>query len=206
MWRTFGIFAGICAISEIVYQFYTYRFMRSIREEGKSTEVLFFPDKKVACIKHFTSECESESCSYSHEENSLSKLFKYLHEAVYSLDVCVFVITCTDLADLLIQAAGRGVCVRVITDCEQVDIPGSQIWKLRSQGIAVRTDDSSFFMHHKFVIIDNKKLLNGSFNWTRQAITGNQENLLVTSEPKVLHQYKERFSFLWRQYNPKKEK
>lgn len=138
MWRRFGIFTGVCVLSEIVFQFYKYRYNRSItKEKEKSTEVLFFPDKKVACIKHFTSECESENCSYSHEENSLSKLFQYLNKAVHSVDVCVFVLTCTDLADLLIQAAERGVRVRVITDCEQVDIPGSQIWKLRSRGTSI---------------------------------------------------------------------
>lgn len=72
-------------------------------------------------------------------------------------------------------------------------------------GIAVRTDNSSFFMHHKFVIIDNKRLLNGSFNWTRQAITGNQENLLVTSDSQLVCLYKEKFSELWRQYKTKRD-
>ncbi|XP_022318165.2 uncharacterized protein LOC111121268 [Crassostrea virginica] len=205
MWQTLGILTGVCVFSEILYQFYAYRFRRRATKAEEYTEVLFFPDQKVACIKHFISECESESCSFSHEENSLGKLFRYLHQAQNSIDVCVFVITCKDLADILIQALERGVRVRVITDCEQVDIPGSQIWRLRSKGVAVRTDDSSFFMHHKFVIIDNKKILNGSFNWTRQAITGNQENLLVTSDPKLINLYKDRFSTLWQQYKVKKD-
>lgn len=205
MWQTLGIFTSACAISEIIFQIYRYRLKRSFIRRKDKTEVLFFPDKKVACIKYFTSECENESCSFSHEENSLSKLFQFIHNAVKSVDVCVFVFTCTDLADLLIQAVERGVLVRVITDCEQADIPGSQICRLRSQGIAVKTDNSSFFMHHKFVIIDNNRLLNGSFNWTRQAITGNQENLLVTSDSQLVRLYKERFSELWRQYKPKKD-
>lgn len=72
-------------------------------------------------------------------------------------------------------------------------------------GIAVRTDNSSFYMHHKFVIIDNTRLLNGSFNWTRQAVTGNQENLLVTSDSQLVCLYKERFAKLWRQYKTKKD-
>lgn len=135
MWQTLGIFTSVCAISEIIFQIYRYRLKRSsVRKKKTKTEVLFFPDKKVACINYFTSECENESCSFSHEENSLSKLFQFIHNAVKSVDVCVFVFTCSDLADLLIQAVERGVSVRVITDCEQVDIPGSQIWRLRSQG------------------------------------------------------------------------
>jgi cardiolipin hydrolase len=33
-------------------------------------------------------------------------------------------------------------------------------------------------MHHKFAIIDKIVLLTGSFNWTAQAVNGNQENLI----------------------------
>lgn len=139
MWQTLGILTGVCVFSEILYQFYAYRFRRRATKAEEYTEVLFFPDQKVACIKHFISECESESCSFSHEENSLGKLFRYLHQAQNSIDVCVFVITCKDLADILIQALERGVRVRVITDCEQVDIPGSQIWRLRSKGACIST-------------------------------------------------------------------
>ena len=57
-------------------------------------------------------------------------------------------------------------------------------------------------MHHKFVIVDSKLLLNGSFNWTRQAITGNQENLLVINVPHVVEKYLEEFDKLWVEFNP----
>ena len=44
----------------------------------------------------------------------------------------------------------------------------------------VRTDDNpTFHMHNKFVIVDDLYLITGSFNWTKNASTRNDENLIV---------------------------
>ena len=57
-------------------------------------------------------------------------------------------------------------------------------------------------MHHKFVIIDDELLINGSFNWTSRAIFGNNENILITKDPDILNPYKEQFDKLWTEFNP----
>ncbi|XP_064594590.1 uncharacterized protein LOC135461420 [Liolophura sinensis] len=203
------LIAGVA--TEIGYQLYLY-FTHKRKDKTFPNDkrvfinkVLIFPDKSVACKKHFLTEngCGNENCRFSHEKSSLSELFQYLNSAKSSLDVCVFTISFEDLADILVAKAKAGVTVRVIADDEQVDVPGSQIWKLRAQGIALRTDNSSYFMHHKFVIIDNSLLINGSFNWTRQAIMGNQENLVIVNHPEILEEFKKEFSKLWEDFDPK---
>ena len=73
-------------------------------------------------------------------------------------------------------------------------------------GIQVRHDGTTFFMHHKFAVIDKKTLINGSFNWTRAAITGNFENLLITDDTHVVQAYLRQFEKLWTQYDPKLRK
>ncbi|KAJ8318460.1 hypothetical protein KUTeg_003551 [Tegillarca granosa] len=58
-------------------------------------------------------------------------------------------------------------------------------------------------MHHKFVVIDNEILINGSFNWTRQAITGNQENLVVMNDPEIVQQFQTEFENMWTEFDPR---
>lgn len=41
-------------------------------------------------------------------------------------------------------------------------------------------------MHHKFAIVDGRLLINGSFNWTRQAVLYNQENCVITDNSSLV--------------------
>ena len=59
-------------------------------------------------------------------------------------------------------------------------------------------------MHHKFALIDGKYLVNGSFNWTRQAVTGNNENVLITSDNNLVNAFKMEFNKLWKQFDTSK--
>jgi hypothetical protein len=53
-------------------------------------------------------ECRRQACNYSHEATSLLRLLQWLGSAKHSLDVCVFTITCDELADALLAAhSGR---------------------------------------------------------------------------------------------------
>ncbi|KAK7111980.1 hypothetical protein V1264_011511 [Littorina saxatilis] len=118
------------------------------------------------------------------------------------MDVCVFVMTSEDLVGIVLSMHQRGVIVRVITDDEQETISGSRVWALRKAGINVRTDHSSTYMHHKFVLVDGKLIINGSFNWTRTAIIGNQENVIVTNHQKIVSAFHSEFEKLWQQFDP----
>jgi mitochondrial cardiolipin hydrolase len=44
-------------------------------------------------------------------------------------------------------------------------------------------------MHNKFFIIDDKLVGTGSFNWSWRAVEFNDENLILTNSPKILHKY-----------------
>lgn len=52
-------------------------------------------------------------------------------------------------------------------------------------------------MHHKFALLDNRKLITGSLNWTLTAVQSNKENVIVTEEPELVRPYEDEFNKLW---------
>lgn len=114
----------------------------------------------------------------------------------------MFNLTNDVLANAVIERHNAGVDVRVISDDECMKNKGNDIQTLADAGIPTRTDDAEqYHMHNKFMLVDNAFLLTGSFNWTFQAGSNNQENLLVVDHPYYLDKYSTEFEKLWTQFN-----
>jgi phosphatidylserine/phosphatidylglycerophosphate/cardiolipin synthase-like enzyme len=45
---------------------------------------------------------------------------------------------------------------------------------------------AAHFLPRQFAVVDGKLLMNGSFNWTRQAVLYNQENIVITDNPQLV--------------------
>ncbi len=114
-----------------------------------------------------------------------------------SIDVCVFTITDDRLADALLAAHRRGVAVRIISDDAKAEDLGSDVDRFERAGLTVRVDRSPFHMHHKFALFDGATLLTGSYNWTRGAARDNEENLIVTDDPRLVAPFAATFEKLW---------
>lgn len=134
---------------------------------------------------------------FSPGEDCLRKLRELCLSAKRGIDVCVYTIADDRLTEALIDAHRRGVTVRILSDDHKVHDTGSDVIRLRDRGIEVRLDDTDFHMHHKFALFDGMRLASGSFNWTRGASTGNEENLVVTDDVRLVRSFGARFELLW---------
>ncbi len=83
----------------------------------------------------------------------------------------------------------------------QMTKTGSDIQEFVQAGIPVRHDRAVSHMHHKYCIIDARVLMNGSFNWTRQAVLQNNENVVITHNMAVVAKFGEQFEKLWQQFS-----
>ena len=146
---------------------------------------------------------EPENNAYfSHHDDIRDIAIKSLSSARSDLKICMFTISDDPIAEAIDTCYDRGVNVRIITDDGKIFDKGSDILPLFKKGINIRIDSDKSLMHHKFVIIDNMKLLTGSYNWTRTGADVNNENMLITTNNKIVRSYKKEFKRLWNEMSP----
>jgi cardiolipin hydrolase len=145
--------------------------------KGTQAEALFFPSQA-----------------------SLGRLLDRIRGCRRSLDICVFSITHDRLAEAVVDAHRRGIPVRLLTDVDKTLDRGSDVLDLARAGVPVRTDTTESLMHNKFAIFDGDVLATGSYNWTRSATRANQENILITDDPRLVDAYRAEFDRLWEMF------
>ena len=128
----------------------------------------------------------------------LRAIVQQLQSARRTADLCVFTLSDDRITEEVLAAHRRGVAVRLITDNDKTYDTGSDVARIRSAGVAVVEDRTDAHMHHKFAIFDGRRLLNGSYNWTRSASAYNEENLVLSAEPVLLRRFQDEFDTLWR--------
>ena len=127
---------------------------------------------------------------------------RLLANAGTTADICLFTITDDRLADAILDTHRRGVAVRIIADDAKAEDLGSDVERFERSGIPTRVDRSPFHMHHKFAILDGETLQTGSYNWTRGAARDNEENLIVTADPRFVTPFQGTFDRLWAKLAP----
>lgn len=141
----------------------------------------------------------AEAC-FTPDDDCPSRIRGLFLAAGRTADVCVFTITDDRITEAILEAHRRGVAVRIVSDDEKAGDLGSDVDSLARQGVPVRFDRSPYHMHHKFAIFDGTKLLTGSYNWTRTASRENEENFLITDNPRFVQRFAETFETLWRKF------
>lgn len=139
---------------------------------------------------------------FSPGEDCLQAILSQLRTACRSLKICVFTITDNRIREALLHAHHFGISVKIITDNDKRFDLGSDVEDLAHAGLPVRIDRTPDHMHHKFALIDDTRLLTGSYNWTRAAAADNYENLLVTDAPDLVRPYLRHFEQLWKEMAP----
>lgn len=115
-------------------------------------------------------------------------LFSLIQSAQTNLDAAIYDIDDPGVTNEFIQAAKRGVKVRIIIDNESLksfedpSLPRKAIEDLKAAGIPIVDDKRSGLMHNKFVVVDNTKVWTGSYNLsTADMYLFNQNSVLINS-------------------------
>jgi len=116
-------------------------------------------------------------------------LISRIDAAKSSIRVQAYSFTAREIADALIRARTRGVDVVVILDKSQRRERYSMIDEMKDGGILVYIDDCCAIAHNKVMIIDERIVVTGSYNFTRSAEVRNAENMLIIEDRALAARY-----------------
>jgi phospholipase D len=111
--------------------------------------------------------------------------------------VQAYSLTSYAIINQLITASKRGVKVSAILDNVNFSEGKSVVEELRSAGVEVVRDTASGIAHNKIMIIDEHKVITGSFNFTEAADKRNVENVLLIQDRKVAGEYLANWTRRW---------
>ena len=130
-------------------------------------------------------------------------LIQEIKKAKSEINIAVFCFTRFSIARSLISAKERGVKVKIIIDYQQANTEyGDKIFKLLNNNqidVKLYEKDDNAHMHHKFIIVDSKRVITGSYNFTTNASKFNDENLLIIDDRKIAKLFMEE----WRRLDKK---
>ena len=126
-------------------------------------------------------------------------LVREIGRAEKDIVVAIYSITRRNITAALAEAVERGVKVRLKYDAgsaADTDDMKSAIRYLRKQGVkceAIAMSDAYGKMHHKFTVIDGKRVLTGSYNYTSSATSANDENIVLIESPDIAKEFSTEF-------------
>lgn len=114
------------------------------------------------------------------DSTAAKNMISLFRSAKKTIKVAMFTWTRIDFTNELIAAAKRGVRVEAVVDRYQGKGTGSKVVHLLGQNkIPVRLSTDQGLLHHKFVYIDDRILVNGSANWTHAAFKDNDDCFII---------------------------
>lgn len=153
----------------------------------------------VAAWEVYFSDTDAGDTRYSLE----NRLVEKLTTAASRVDAALYHLDSAPVADGFIKAYRRGVQVRIVTETDNID--EEAIARLQEAGIPVADDgDSDSYMHHKFIVIDERYVWTGSYNVTYNGAYRNKNNVLFIDSVPLASNFTQEFRELFRQMRTEK--
>jgi cardiolipin hydrolase len=142
-----------------------------------------------------------EQVGLSTDLNPIGLTREAVDAATESIEAVVYKFDEGSVEKALKRALRRGVRVRIVTDGSQAKRSRSRIGDVLAAGAQVHAWGPGK-LHAKWTIVDGKKLITGSFNWTESAQHDNLELVRVVDVPATVKRYRELFQALWDRSEP----
>jgi phosphatidylserine/phosphatidylglycerophosphate/cardiolipin synthase-like enzyme len=130
------------------------------------------------------------------------QLIERINNAKESIYVQAYSFTDKDIAQALVEAAKRGLMVKILLDKSNKNDHRSAKDIIVNNNIPLRFDSPPGIAHNKILVIDNSLIITGSYNFSANAYKRNTENVLFLQNNALAQQYIENWFKRWKASTP----
>jgi phosphatidylserine/phosphatidylglycerophosphate/cardiolipin synthase-like enzyme len=134
---------------------------------------------------------------FAAEDEVVSYLTDMVSQARSDIHFMAFSFTHDDLGTAMLERAAEGVPVTGIFEKRGSETEYSELTALFCANLPVRQDGNPGTFHHKVIIIDNHIVVTGSLNFSENADSSNDENVLIIDNSEIAALYLEEFDRRW---------
>jgi phosphatidylserine/phosphatidylglycerophosphate/cardiolipin synthase-like enzyme len=144
---------------------------------------------------------EPPEAYFSGQDHIDQHIIALMDQSHQNMDMALYEFSSRPLEQAVSRAADRGVHVRLVLDPHLAEEKKTVAGLEKIQGLSLRYSGSrrgkQGHMHHKFLIVDGKIMVTGSYNWTPGAEYVNYEDILVEKDAGLVLRYQQEFERLW---------
>lgn len=179
----------------------------------RDDKILFELKKKIDTLKLENKDLKTEimklKSNYNlkfqfYDRDLESKIIENLSDAKSEICIAVAWLTSDNLIKKLQELKDKGINIKILVTKDKFNIykQGKLVNASNSFKIVNIPKGTSKYkndMHNKYCVIDNKKVVDGSYNWSNHA-KYNEEHIIIVESELIAKMYKENF---YRIYNDK---
>lgn len=135
-------------------------------------------------------------CYFAPEDHVERAVVAHLRKTERAIDFMAFSFTSVPIARAMAEELSEGARVRGVIERRNAGASHSRDDFLRERGAEVFLDTNPDTMHHKVIVVDERLVMTGSYNFSANAEKRNDENLIVLHNPEIARRFVEEFESL----------
>ena len=133
-------------------------------------------------------------CYFSPRGGCTQAIVAEIDAAKNTIELEGYAFTSKPIGNALLSAHQRGVDVKLVLDASKSNEDRREVDYVARRGVPVYLDARHAIFHNKVVLIDDRTLITGSFNFTHAAEEENAENIVILhDQPKLQSAYEDNF-------------
>lgn len=136
---------------------------------------------------------------FSPKDRPAQYVVEAINQARSSIRFMTFSFTSEPIGTAMIEQHKAGVSVQGVFERQNAEGVGAEYPIMRDAGMDVFEDGNCYIVHHKVIILDERIVITGSFNFTANADRSNDENMVIIDDPALAQAYLEEYQRIYEQ-------